>query len=116
MILSLATGWTLEQIRRLPDKDYQRYRRFYLKCPFGPARGDIQAWLTAQHVWAGWHGKTKPMLESIVWFGGKKQRAKPKVNPQRGRVGRAFVERLQAIEKETGRQQVVIMRAGDGKN
>lgn len=78
MILSLATGWPLPVIRAMPDKDYQVYRRFYAKCPFGPARGDMQAWLTAANFAAAWAGTMKPMHESLLWFGKAKRKAKPK--------------------------------------
>ena len=78
MILSLVTGMSLAEVRRMPDRDYQRYRRFYAKCPFGPARGDMQAWLTAANAVSAWAGKLKPMHESLIWFAKPKRKRKPK--------------------------------------
>jgi hypothetical protein len=90
-------GKDLAEIRRMPAKDWQELRRFYARCPFGPARGDMQAWLTAQHVWAGYHGKTKQLKDSLLWFGGKGKRERRKAKlPQRGMVGRQWVEGLKA--------------------
>lgn len=93
-ILALALGKSLAEIDRLDSKEYAEWRRFYLLCPFGPARLDINAWLTAQHVWSGWNGRTKPLEQSLLWFGKpmRKRKAKPKPN----NAGRAWVESLKA--------------------
>lgn len=93
-----------EEIRRMPARDWQRLRRLYAKCPFGPVRGDMQAWLVADNVWRGWHGKSKSLTDAVIWFGGKRKR-KEKPNPQRGRVGRDWIERLEAAGHKIERRK-----------
>ena len=38
-------GTPLHEIREWPAADVERLRRFYARHPFGPLRGDLQAWL-----------------------------------------------------------------------
>lgn len=102
VILSLAIGKDLEEIGRMPAKSVARYRRFYNRCPFGPARSDLNAWLTAQHVWAGWNGKSKSMDESVLWFGKQRKKRPAKKKPPPGNIGRMMVEAaIAAGEKVT---------------
>lgn len=99
MILSLSIGKSLEEIRQMTAKDVVRYRRFYSRCPFGPARLDLTAWHTANHIADWWNGQLKPMHESVLWFGKKRKRkAKPQRNP--GNTGRMMVEAELAAGRE----------------
>lgn len=101
---------SLEAVRRMPAADYVRYRRFYALCPFGPARLDLNAWLTAQHVWAGWNGKMKSMADAVLWFGKVKKR-KPKRPKPIGTMGRDLV----AAAKARG-EKIIILKPGDKPN
>lgn len=68
MILSLALGKTLDEVRRMPAADYQRYRRFYVRHPFGPLRGDMQAWLAGSIARSAWAKKAVPLGDALAIF------------------------------------------------
>jgi hypothetical protein len=38
------------EVDKLPATDLTDLRRLYRRCPFGPLRGDLQAWLVARNV------------------------------------------------------------------
>lgn len=66
-------GKTLAEVRQIPPADYHAYRRFYSRQPFGPVRGDLQAWLTARNAAEAFVGKLK-QPSNAVWGGGSKRK------------------------------------------
>lgn len=37
-----------ELMSRMTAKEFRSWQRFYAACPFGPLRGDMQAWLAGR--------------------------------------------------------------------
>lgn len=92
----------------MPAADYAQYRRFYSKCPFGPARLDLNAWLTASHIKDWWNGKMKLMHESVAWFGKQRKKRPPKKKTPPGNIGRMMVEAAQAAG-----ETVIFLKPGE---
>lgn len=44
-IVAITLGKSLSEVESWPATELQRLRRFYQRHPFGPLRGDLQAWL-----------------------------------------------------------------------
>lgn len=61
--LSLALGKTLSELREMPESDFNLYRAYYAKQPFGQWRGDYNAARVAQAM-AG--GKLQDLMP--FWF------------------------------------------------
>lgn len=50
MILALALGKSLHEIRAMDVADVNRLRRFYARHPFGLLRGDLQAFMAGSQA------------------------------------------------------------------
>lgn len=66
--LSLALGKTLEEIRLMPEDDFQEYMRFYDEQPFGLWREDWRHAQIVSAVSAGQLKKPIPPSEAMPFY------------------------------------------------
>ncbi len=80
----------------MPARDIRRLRRFYARHPFGPVRGDLQAWLVARNAAEAWSGRLRSPDRAPLGLS-KHRRIRP------GRIKTAVTrEGLQALSRELG--------------
>lgn len=83
--MALALGKTLAEIGEIDADEVATWRRFYDRHPFGPVRGDLQAWLVARNCGELWNGNLRAADRSVLGVT-KHPRAKQKSGDNSGKL------------------------------